>query len=134
MRKFQLFIILAFTAIILNGCVTTAEREQQAKDQIIAAQTQAMSKSQKNKYCNKLKTNHIKYRGKILPIIWKNLKRQKNNKMSYKELKVTWLSVVNLPDADAKLGKEFRFYKQNMLLNLRYGFVSKCAWMNQKAI
>lgn len=134
MRNFRTHIIIGLAVISLTACVTTAENEQYERDQVIAAQSKAMSKSEKTKYCNKLKRNHSKYRAKILPLIWANLSRQKNNKMTYKELKVTWLSVVNLPDADAKLGQEFRFYKRNMLLNLRYGLISKCAWMNQKAV
>lgn len=125
--------VISFAAVLLSACVTTSERQQQQNDQIIATEVSTMSKAKKNKFCAKLNTNHARYRKKIIPIIWANLKRQENNKISYKQLTKTWLSMVNQSDSDQKLGAEFSFYKTNMLLNLRYGYVSKCSWMNQKA-
>lgn len=133
MSKFLQIIVFSLISLTLAGCVTT-DGQQYEKDQVIAAQVSAMSKSEKSKFCAKLKSNHAKYRKKIIPIIWANLKRQKNNQISYKQLTKSWLPMVNQPEIDGILGKEFSFYKQNMLLNLRYGLVAKCSWMNQKAV
>lgn len=134
MNKLFQILLMTFAGFFLTACVTTSERQQQANDQVIAQQVKAMSKVEKRKFCSQLKSNHAKYRKKIIAIIWANLKRQKNNKMSYKQLNKVWLSLIHQNDSDQKLGKEFSFYKNNMLLNLRYGLASQCTWMNQKAI
>lgn len=133
MIKIFQIIIFVFASLSLTACVTTADRQQQENDKIIAAQVKAMSPAQRNKFCAKLQSNHNRYRQKIIPIIWQNLSQQKNNKLTYKQVSKTWLTLVNQHDSH-KLGKEFSFYKRNMLLNLHYGLIANCSWMNQQAV
>lgn len=133
MIKVYKTIIISITAIMLSACITT-DSQQQQKDQIIANQVSTMSPTQKKRFCTKIKTNHQRYREKIISIIWKNLSRQTASKITYEQINKNWLALTNQKDSDQKLGKEFSFYKKNMLLNLRYGLVAECPWMSQQSV